>query len=107
MARIELTEESLRATVDRHVFAQAVALADKVAGLSAAGPQVKASVDGTDVSVRVRPGGLDAHCACPAAAPYPAPRCPPGSVRAPRKPAPQQRVPMKPTPTWPPSCAPN
>jgi uncharacterized Zn finger protein len=76
MARIELTEESLRATVDRHVFAQAVALADKVAGLSAAGPQVKASVDGTDVSVRVRPGGLDAHCACPAAAPYPAPPCP-------------------------------
>ena len=76
MARIEVTEESLRATVDRHVFAQAVALAGKVTGLSAAGPQVEATVDGTDVSVRVRPGGLDARCACPAADPYPAAPCP-------------------------------
>jgi uncharacterized Zn finger protein len=76
MARIELTEESLRATVDRHTFAQAVALAGKVTGLSAAGPQVEATVDGTEVSVRVRPGGLDARCACPAAEPYPAAPCP-------------------------------
>jgi uncharacterized Zn finger protein len=76
MVRIEVTEVSLRATVDQHVFAQAVALAGKVSGLSAAGPQVEATVDGTDVSVRVRPGGLDARCACPAALPYPAAPCP-------------------------------
>ena len=72
MARIEVTEESLRATVNQHVFAQAVTLAGKVAGLSAAGPLVEATVDGTDVSVRVRPGGLDARCTCPDADPYPA-----------------------------------
>jgi uncharacterized Zn finger protein len=76
MARLEVTEESLRVTMDRHVFAQAVALAGKVTGLSAAGPQVEATVDGTDVSVRIRPGGLDARCACPAAVPYPAAPCP-------------------------------
>ncbi len=76
MARIVVTEESLRATVDQSVFAQAVALAGKVSGLSAAGPQVEATVDGTDVSVRVGPGGLDARCACPAAVPYPAAPCP-------------------------------
>jgi uncharacterized Zn finger protein len=76
MARIEVTEESLRASMDQHVFAQALALAGKVSGLSAAGPQVEAIVDGTDVSVRVRPGGLDARCACPAARPYPAAPCP-------------------------------
>jgi uncharacterized Zn finger protein len=79
MARIELTEESLRATVDQHVFAQAVALAGQVTGLSAAGPQVEATVDGTEVSVRVRPGALDARCACPAAdanTPHPAAPCP-------------------------------
>jgi uncharacterized Zn finger protein len=76
MARMEVTEDSLHAIVDRHVFAQAAALAGKVTGLSAAGPQVEATVDGTDVSVRVRPGGLDARCACPAADPYPAAPCP-------------------------------
>ena len=67
MARVEVTEGSLRATVDQRVFAQAVALADQVAGLSAAGSQVQATVAGTQVSVRVGPGGLDARCACPAA----------------------------------------
>jgi len=72
MARIEVTEESLRATVNQHVFTQAVTLVGKVAGLSAAGPLVEATVDGTDVSVRVRPGGLDARCTCPDADPYPA-----------------------------------
>ncbi len=72
MARVEVTEESLRATVNQHVFARAVNLAGKVAGLSAAGPLVEATVDGTDVSVRVRPGGLDARCTCPDADPYPA-----------------------------------
>ena len=76
MARIEVTEESLRATVNQHVFARAVTLVGKVAGLSAAGPLVGASVDGTDVSVRVRPGGLDARCTCPDADPYPAAPCP-------------------------------
>jgi uncharacterized Zn finger protein len=79
MARLEVTEESLRATVDEHVFTQAVALADKVAALSAAGPLLEATVDGTDVSVRVRPDGLDTRCGCPApshAAPSQAAPCP-------------------------------
>ena len=66
MAQIEVTEESLRAAVDEAVFAQAVTLAGKVAGFSAVGPQIEAIVDGTEVSVRVKPFGLDAHCACPA-----------------------------------------
>src|SRR6266566_633684 len=66
MAQIEVTEESLRAAVDEAVFAQAVALADKVAGFSAVGPQIEAIVDGIEVSVRVKPFGLDARCACPA-----------------------------------------
>jgi hypothetical protein len=70
MAQIEVTEESLRAAVDEAVFAQAVTLAGKVAGFSAVGPQIEAIVDGTEVSVRVNPFGLDAHCACPAA-PHP------------------------------------
>ena len=70
MAQIEVTEESLRTAVDEAVFAQAVTLADKVAGFSAVGPQIEAIVDGIEVSVRVKPFGLDAHCACPAA-PYP------------------------------------
>ena len=69
MAQIEVTEESLRTAVDEAVFAQAVTLADKVAGFSAVGPQIEAIVDGTEVSVRVNPFGLDAHCACPAPAP--------------------------------------
>jgi hypothetical protein len=71
MAQIEVTEESLRTAVDEEVFAQAVVLAGKVAGFSAVGPQIEAIVDGTEVSVRVRPFGLDAHCACPAAVPCP------------------------------------
>jgi hypothetical protein len=58
MAQIEVTEESLRTAVDEAVFAQAVTLADKVAGFSAVGPQIEAIVDGIEVSVRVnrRPG---------------------------------------------------
>src|SRR6266568_1038343 len=71
MARIEVTEESLRTAVGEAVFTQAVALADKVAGFSAVGPQVEAIVDGAEVSVLIRPGGLDARCACPAADPCP------------------------------------
>lgn len=71
MARIEVTEESLREAAGEGVFAQAVALADKVAGVSVVGPQVEAIVDGAEVSVRVQPAGLDARCACPAAAPCP------------------------------------
>ncbi len=71
MARIEVTEESVRALLDGQVFAQAVALAGEVAGLSVAGPRVTATVAGAAVSVRVRLGGLDARCACPAAAPCP------------------------------------
>ena len=70
MAQIEVTEESLRTAVDEAVFAQAVTLAGKVAGFSAVGSQIEAIVDGIEVSVRVKPFGLDAHCACPAA-PYP------------------------------------
>ena len=66
MAQIEVTEESLRSAVDEAVFAQAVTLADKVAGFSAVGPQIEAIVDGIEVSVRVNPFGLDARCACPA-----------------------------------------
>lgn len=66
-----MTEESLHALVDDRVFAQAVTLAGEVAGLSVAGPQVTATVAGAAVSVRVRLGGLDARCACPAAAPCP------------------------------------
>ncbi len=71
MARIEVTEESLRTTVGDGVFAQAVALTDKVAGISAVGPQVEAIVDGAEVRIRVAPGGLAARCACPAADPCP------------------------------------
>ena len=66
MAQIEVTGESLRAAVDEAVFAQAVTLADKVAGFSAVGPQIEAIVDGIEVSVRVNAFGLDARCACPA-----------------------------------------
>ena len=44
MAQIEVTEESLRTAVDEAVFAQAVTLADKVAGFSAVGPQIEAIV---------------------------------------------------------------
>ena len=72
MAQIEVTEESLRTAVDEAVFAQAVTLAGKVAGFSAVGPQIEAIVDGTEVSVRVKPFGLDAHCACPARGALPA-----------------------------------
>ncbi len=71
MARIEVTEESLHAAAGEDVFAQAVALAGKVAGVSAVGPQVEAIVDGAEVSVLIRPGGLDARCACPVADPCP------------------------------------
>jgi hypothetical protein len=71
MAQIEVTEESLRTAVDEAVFAQAVTLADKVAGFSAVGPQIEAIVDGIEVSVRVNPFGLDARCACPAPPPCP------------------------------------
>ena len=76
MAQIEVTEESLRTAVDEAVFAQAVTLADKVAGFSAVGPQIEAIVDGIEVSVRVsavRPG-------CALRLPGPVPRR--GSVPA-------------------------
>ena len=73
MAQIEVTEESLRRAVDEAVFAQALTLAGKVAGFSAVGSQIGAIVDGTEVSVRVRPFGLDAQCACPAPAGTPCP----------------------------------
>jgi hypothetical protein len=73
MAQIEVTEESLRAAVDEDVFTQAVALADKVAGFSAVGSQIEAIVDGIEVSVRVKPFGLDARCACPYPAAGPCP----------------------------------
>src|SRR2546429_5378657 len=66
MAQIEVTVESLRTAVDEAVFAQALTLADKVAGFSAFGPQIEAIVDGIEVSVRVKPFGLDGRCACPA-----------------------------------------
>ena len=48
MAQIEVTEESLHRAVDETVFAQAVTLADKVAGFSAVGPQIEAIVDGIE-----------------------------------------------------------
>ena len=73
MAQIEVTEESLRTAVDEAVFAQAVTLVGKVAGFSAVGSQIEAIVDGTEVSVRVRPFGLDTQCACPAPAGTPCP----------------------------------
>jgi len=72
MAQIEVTEESLRTATGDAVFAQAVTLADKVAGFSAVGSQSGGEgrwagiVDGIEVSVRVSPSGLDARCACPA-----------------------------------------
>ncbi len=68
--RIEITEESLRAVVDEDAFGRAAALAGTVTALSADGPRVDATVDGTGVSVRVGLS-LDARCACPAAAPCP------------------------------------
>ena len=89
MAQIEVTEESLRTAVDEAVFAQAVTLADKVAGFSAVGPQIEAIVDGIEVSVRVNPFGLDARCACPAPA---AERYRPSSTRwACKSPVPRPR----------------
>lgn len=90
MARIEVTEESLRATVDEPVFRHALDLTDKVSGLSATGLLVEAVVDGSAVSVRIRPDSsqpdssqpdsspldsirpdtsLHARCACPAPPP--------------------------------------
>jgi hypothetical protein len=73
VAQIEVTEESLRSAVDQDVFARALALADKVAGYSAVGSQIEAIVDGIEVSVRVKPFGLDTRCACPAPAGSPCP----------------------------------
>src|SRR4029077_12387342 len=93
MTQIEVTEESLRTAVDEAVFAQAVTLADKVAGFSEVGPQIEAIVDGIEVSVRVNPFGLDARCACPAPyrerapCPHAAPAGPPWARAGPDPPA--------------------
>jgi hypothetical protein len=69
MARIEVTEESLRTGVDERVFAQAMTWSDKVSEVWAAGFAVEAVVDGSAISVRIRPDGLDARCECPAPMP--------------------------------------
>jgi uncharacterized Zn finger protein len=69
VALVKITEESLREQAGDRVFEQALAMAVKVAGLSAAGPLVEAAVDGIPVGIRIGAGGLDARCGCPAPAP--------------------------------------
>jgi len=69
MARIEVTEQSLRAGVDDRVFQQALAWSDQTAGISATGFDLEAVVAGSAVSVRIRPDGIDARCECPASMP--------------------------------------
>jgi hypothetical protein len=70
MARIEVTEESLRAAVPDPVFRQAQDLAGKVTALSATGLLIEATVDGSATTIRIRPDTTpDAHCACPASPP--------------------------------------
>jgi uncharacterized Zn finger protein len=71
IALVKITEESLREQAGDRVFGQALAMADKVAGLSADGPQIEAAVDGIPVSVRIGPDGIDARCCCPAPGPCP------------------------------------
>ena len=71
MALVKITEESLREQAGDRVFAQALAMADKVAGLSADGPLIEAAVDGIPVGVRIGPRGIEARCGCPAPGPCP------------------------------------
>jgi hypothetical protein len=76
MARIEVTEESLRAAVPDPVFRQAQDLAGQITALSTTGLQIEATIDGSPVAIRIRPATppdartpLDARCACPAPPP--------------------------------------
>jgi hypothetical protein len=70
MARIEVTEESLRAAVPDPVFRHAQDLAGQVTALSTTGLQIEATVDGSAVAIRIRPDTTpDARCACPASPP--------------------------------------
>lgn len=71
MARIEVTEESLREQVQPGVFGQALALTGRVSELSSGGPLVEATVDGVAVSVRVLQDGIDARCRCQTSGPCP------------------------------------
>jgi uncharacterized Zn finger protein len=85
MARIEVTEESIRELVGPDVFARGAHLAPLVSGLSVAGTLVEAVVDGVRVTARLRPPvsanrngngpstqcGLDERCACGEPAPCP------------------------------------
>ncbi len=68
---VKITEESLRGQAGDRVFGQALAVAGKVAGLSADGPLIEAVVDGIPVRVRIGPDGIDARCGCPAPGPCP------------------------------------
>jgi hypothetical protein len=58
VALVRITEESLREQAGDRVFEQALAMADKVAGLSADGPLIEAAVDGIPVGVRIGPRGI-------------------------------------------------
>jgi hypothetical protein len=71
VALVKITEESVRKQAGDRVFEQALAMAVKVTGLSAAGPLIEATVDGIPVSITIGGGGLDARCGCPAPAPCP------------------------------------
>ncbi len=71
MALVKITEESLREQAGDRVFEQALAMTDRVAGLSADGPLIEAAVDGIPVSVRIGLHGIDARCGCPAPGPCP------------------------------------
>jgi len=71
VALVRITEESLREQAGDRVFEQALAMADKVAGLSADGPLIEAAVDGIPVGVRIGPRGIEARCGCPAPGPCP------------------------------------
>jgi hypothetical protein len=71
MVRVEVTEQSLRGQVDDRVFKQALALADRVAGLSTDGLLVEAIVAGIPVSVRIQRDGIEASCRCVVPGPCP------------------------------------
>jgi hypothetical protein len=66
VAQIEVTEHTIHEQVGDALFARALALAPKVAGLAVAGPRLEARVDGGRVSVLVRAGGLAGECECAA-----------------------------------------
>jgi uncharacterized Zn finger protein len=66
MAIIEVSEDGVRRAAGDQVFGQAEEWAGKVSGLWTGGPVISATVDGVQVSVRIRPDGIAGECGCPA-----------------------------------------